>query len=190
MTRDDQQHWDDKWSRRPAEKRPAVCALLIKYLGRVPERGRALDVACGLGQNAIWLAQHGFQVDGVDISRVALARARACAEQAGVQVNFFQVDLDEYAPLPDAYAVIVVRRFLHRRLWPALRQALASGGWLFYETYNLRKQIAEREFPAAYLLADGELLRAFGDLDVIEAGDDGGEHGEVSWIVACKGRVK
>ncbi len=187
MTNERQQHWDDKWSNR-REALPSVCDLLLKYQAQLTP-GRALDVACGLGQNAIWLAQYGFEVDAVDISPVAIQRAQAQASRAGVRVNFIQADLDSGA-LPQirplGYDLIIVRRFLERNLLPTLRQALAAGGWLFYQTFNRRKRITDREFPEAYLLEDGELLRTFGDLRVIEAGDNGGEHGEVSWIVIRK----
>ncbi len=189
-----QQHWDEKWSHRRADERPSVCRLLAAYQAQLAGE-RALDVACGLGQNAIWLAQHGFDVDALDISPVALARAQAEAEQCGAQVNFVWADLDQIAGQGPGslsfgrftqYDVIVVRRFLNRCLWPALRQALAPGGWLFYETYNLRKHIVQRDFPDAFLLQDGELLRVFGDWRVVECGDEGGQHKEISWIVARK----
>ncbi len=184
MTSERQQHWDEKWSQK-REKASTVCHWLVKYQDQL-DGGRALDVACGLGQNAIWLAQHGFQVDGADISPVALACAQAEAEQAGVRINFIQTDLNDAAWPVNMYDVIVVRRFLERSLWPVLRQALAPGGWLFYETFNQRKHITQRDFPDAFLLQDGELTRAFSGLRVIEAGDHGGERGEVSWIVCRK----
>jgi tellurite methyltransferase len=185
MTTKRQQHWDEKWSLK-RETTSSVCDLLIKYQAQLSP-GRALDVACGLGSNAIWLAQYGFEVDAVDISPVAIERAQAEARQAGMRVNFIQADLESGGLPPTRfpqYDLIVVRRFLERSLLPALRQALAPNGWLFYQTFNQRKRITDREFPQAYLLEDGELLRAFGDLHVIEAGDNGGEGGDVSWIVA------
>lgn len=184
MTNERQQHWDEKWSQE-RDKPPSVCSLLFKYQSQL-SGGRALDVACGLGQNAIWLAQRGYEVDAVDISPVALARARTEAQRAGVQINFVQADLTTGALPADKYDVIVVRRFLERSLLPALPRALAPGGWLFYETFNQRKHITDRDFPDAYLVQDGELLRAFGDLNVLESGDHGGERGEISWIVARK----
>jgi SAM-dependent methyltransferase len=183
MINDRQQHWDEKWMLRRAADAPALCELLLKYQAQLTP-GRALDVACGLGQNAIWLAQHGWRVEAIDISPVALERARANAAQANVPVHFIQADVIEYAWPVAAYDLILVRRFLERQLLPVLRRALAPGGWLFYETFNQRKRITQRDFPAAYLLGEGELRQVFCDLDCIEAGDDGGAHGEVSWLVA------
>lgn len=184
MTNERQQHWDEKWSQK-RNGASAVCHWLVKYQDQLAG-GQALDVACGLGQNAIWLAQRGFEVDAADISPVALARAQVEAERAGVQINFIQTDLNNAIWPVNTYNVIVVRRFLERSLWPVLRQALAPGGWLFYETFNQRKHITQRDFPDAFLLEDGELTQAFSRLRIIEAGDQGGEHEEVSWIVCRK----
>jgi len=148
--------------------------------------GRALDVACGVGQNAIWLAQHGFIVDAVDISSVALAHARLAATQAGVTVNLIQADLDEWKPPAEAYDLVIGFRFLNRRLWPRLQTAVRPGGWLLYQTFNLRKLTPDAGCPPEYLLDIGELSHAFGGWDILESGDDGGPSHNQSWIVCRK----
>jgi 2-polyprenyl-3-methyl-5-hydroxy-6-metoxy-1,4-benzoquinol methylase len=148
--------------------------------------GRALDVACGVGQNAIWLAQHGFIVDAVDISSVALAHARQAATQAGVSVNLIQADLDEWQPPVEAYDLVIGFRFLNRKLWPRLQTAVRPGGWLLYQTFNLRKLTPDADFPPEYLLDIGELSHAFGEWDILESGDDGGPSHDQSWIVCRK----
>ncbi len=74
--------------------------------------GRALDLACGEGQNAIWLASLGWDVTGVDYSEVAIAKAHARAERDGVDVTFTCADLVEYLPTRSAYDLVVVL-YLH-----------------------------------------------------------------------------
>src|SRR5262245_10666796 len=74
--------------------------------------GRALDLACGEGQNAIWLATLGWEVTGVDYSEVAITKARARAERDGVAVEFTSADLVEYDPAPAAYDLVLVL-YLH-----------------------------------------------------------------------------
>ena len=64
--------------------------------------GRALDVACGEGRNAVWLAEQGWQVTGVDFSEVALEKARRLAELRGVEAEWVQADLLDYRPAPRA----------------------------------------------------------------------------------------
>jgi 2-polyprenyl-3-methyl-5-hydroxy-6-metoxy-1,4-benzoquinol methylase len=70
--------------------------------------GRALDVACGAGRNAVWLAEHGWQVTGVDFSDVALASARELAKEAGVQVEWVEADVLEFVPEPLAFQLVCI----------------------------------------------------------------------------------
>lgn len=76
------------------------------------EPGRALDVACGEGQNAIWLATLGWDVVGVDYSEVAVGKARERAVRDGVEVDFVCSDLVEYEPAREAFDLVVVL-YLH-----------------------------------------------------------------------------
>jgi len=148
--------------------------------------GRALDIACGVGQNAIWLAQHGFVVDAVDISPVALEYGQQAAARAGVAVNFIQADLDVWTPEAEIYELVFGFRYLNRRLWPCLQRALRPGGWLLYQTFNFRKLNSYSDSPAEYLLDVGELSRAFAGWEIVESGDDGGPSRDQSWIICRK----
>jgi tellurite methyltransferase len=183
----DQERWDARWSAEAVAHVREPHPLLVRFISRqAMPGGRALDVACGVGQNAIWLAQRGFTVDAVDISPVALAYGRQAAARAGVTVNFCQADLDAWAPQTRVYDLVCGFRFLNRRLWPLLQAALRPGGWLLYQTYNLRKLTPGADFSAEYLLAVGELPRTFPGWETLEAGDDGGPSHDQSWIVCRK----
>jgi SAM-dependent methyltransferase len=70
--------------------------------------GRALDVACGSGRNAVWLAGRGWKVTGVDFSEVALEQAKALAAERGVDVDWVQADLLGWRPFDEAFDLIVV----------------------------------------------------------------------------------
>jgi SAM-dependent methyltransferase len=74
--------------------------------------GRALDLACGEGQNAIWLASLGWDVLGVDYSEVAVAKAQQRAEREGVAARFVCADLVEYEPERQAFDLVIVL-YLH-----------------------------------------------------------------------------
>ena len=76
------------------------------------EPGRALDLACGEGQNAIWLATRGWDVTGVDYSEVAIAKARSRAERESVTVQFVCADLVEYEPEASSFDLVLVL-YLH-----------------------------------------------------------------------------
>ncbi|WP_406043422.1 class I SAM-dependent methyltransferase [Micromonospora sp. NBC_00898] len=74
--------------------------------------GRALDLAAGEGRNAIWLAEHGWQVTAVDFSPVAIARGRNLARQRGVQVDWQVADLTTYEPPADTFDLVLIA-YLH-----------------------------------------------------------------------------
>ena len=128
-----------------------VCSLIT---GR-----RALDIACGEGRNAIFLAQEGFEVDAVDISERGLERGRKRAQEVGVLVNFVQADLEEYR-LQGGYDFIVNFNFLLRPLIPAMVESLAPGGVILMETI-LSDPSLEGEHHEEFRLQHGELERLF-----------------------------
>lgn len=95
--------------------------------------GRALDLACGEGQNAIWLAARGWDVVGVDFSEAAIAKARARAGRDGVEVEFVCSDLLAYEPAAGAFDLVLLL-YLHvppsarRQVLAMVSTALARGG--------------------------------------------------------------
>jgi SAM-dependent methyltransferase len=95
--------------------------------------GRALDLACGEGQNAIWLATLGWEVTGVDYSEVAIVKARARAERDRVAVDFACADLVSYEPDPAAFDLVLIL-YLHiplherRGVLERAAAAVAPGG--------------------------------------------------------------
>jgi SAM-dependent methyltransferase len=95
---------DNLWAVKPNR-------FLVAEVADLPP-GRALDVACGEGQNGIWLATLGWDVTGVDYSEVAVDKARARAEREGVDASFVCADLVEYEPEPGAFDLVLVL-YLH-----------------------------------------------------------------------------
>ena len=95
--------------------------------------GRALDLACGEGQNAIWLATLGWEVTGVDYSEVAIEKARARAERDGVAAEFVCADLMDYEPSLGTFELVLLLYFHipsdeRRQVLAKAAAALAPGG--------------------------------------------------------------
>jgi SAM-dependent methyltransferase len=132
MSVEDQEKWDARYREGAFAGRTHPARLLAEWLPRLP-KGRALDLGCGAGRNALYLAQHGYQVDALDISPVGLGRARQRAEEEGVVVAFVQQDLEDVELATDQYDLIVVIRYLNRVLIPRLADALKPGGVLLTE---------------------------------------------------------
>ncbi len=169
----------DKWQRRYGEgsytARTHPTALLEEWLARLPG-GRALDLACGAGRNALHLAAAGYRVDAMDISTIALARGAQRAAELGVEVNWIAVDLDSAELAPDSYDLVVVARYLNRGLTDALLKSLRDGGHLVYEQHFVTEQEVDGPRSQSFRLQPNELLEMFRALRVMT------ENFEKSWI--------
>ena len=95
--------------------------------------GSALDLACGEGRNAVWLAEHGWRTTGVDFSEVALEKARLLADSRGVEAEWIAGDLLAYRPEPRAFDLVIVFYLQvpaaeRRAVVRAAAEAVAPGG--------------------------------------------------------------
>ncbi|PAF42804.1 methyltransferase domain-containing protein [Helicobacter sp. 11S02596-1] len=155
--KEDALKWDERHSGGFMPQTPSD--FLVRFSDSLPQ-GRVLDIACGNGRNALFLAQKGFVCECVDISSVGLA---SLAGVAGVIP--ICVDLDDYAIKPCAYEVILDFYFLNRRLFGGIKAGLKRGGVFLMETF-----IADEAFPidmgADKILQPGELEREFGDFEI------------------------
>lgn len=106
-------------------------------LSLLTPRATVLDLACGAGRNAVWLSRQGFRVTAVDFSAEALAKTRLLAREHGVTLECRRMDLESPSVDLGAWHLICGFFFLHRPLFPLLRQALHPGGLLIYKTYTI-----------------------------------------------------
>jgi rhodanese-related sulfurtransferase len=145
---------------------------LLENADLLPRGGRVLDVACGKGRHALLLAGAGFDVTAIDRNADAIDRLRVIAERLGFPIATHVIDL-ETDPPPDlgsqSYDAILGFNYLHRRLMPALRHAIKTGGRIFYETFTTRQ--AERGHPRnpAFLLEPGELEELMRPLTIVRS---------------------
>jgi SAM-dependent methyltransferase len=163
--------WNERYAQPGRQWMPETPSeWLVAHEALLAGGGRALDVACGDGRNALYLAQLGYMVDAIDVSDVAIAALRRTIEERGLTMTITVgvVDL-EREPLPAGpYDVIVMTNFLQRDLFEPLQDALGPGGLLVFETLA-RCHVDElgHSFNPAYLVEPGELPRAFGRLEVV-----------------------
>ncbi len=175
-----QAYWDERyrssptlWSGNPNPQ------LVDRLTGVTP--GAALDVGCGEGADAIWLAGQGWQVTGVDVSQVALDRAAGHAQDAGVGAvtSWHQVDILTWEPPAEAYDLVTasflhvpsaVRDDFHRRLASAVR----SGGRLLvvaHHVSDLPTSMHRPDMPDLFFTAEQVAAALLpGEWDVVEAG--------------------
>ena len=191
MADSDRERWDAKYADKPAPDRLNPDDWLIEQAAGL-QPGRALELACGLGHNAIWLALHGWNVDAVDISATGLSRAEDLARHRGAQVNWIAADLDAFVPEPAAYDLVLVFRFLDRgRLPGIIQEALRPVGRLVYETFStahLSRADVHMKNPA-FALLPGELPRLFPELEVVSYADCSLADRDVARLVAVRPSV-
>jgi tellurite methyltransferase len=141
---------------------------------------RALDLACGAGRNAVWLAERGWTVDAWDLSDVALSilvreREERAAHGFPLPIDVRETDLDGAAIPPATYDLVLNMLFLDRRLWPQMAAALRPGGLLAFETFVDLPGGRRSEVGPDHLLQPGELRAAFEalGLETLVSDEDG-----------------
>ncbi len=156
----------EEWNRRYAGKELVWTARPNRFL--VAEAadlrpGRALDLACGEGRNAVWLAEQGWQVTGVDFSDVALAKAFELAAARRVEADWVRADLLDYRPEPRAYDLVLLfylqlPAVQRRKIVRAAADGVAPGGTLLlvaHDSSNLEHGHGGPKEPAVlYTAAD------------------------------------
>ena len=135
----------------------------------LPRQGRALDVACGRGRHALWLAARGLTTHAVDRDAAAVAAVAREARRRGLAVRAEVMDLERGSAAIEraAYDLIVVFHYLHRPLFPALVAGLRPAGVMVYETFTRAQASRGKPTNPAFLLQEGELLELVRPLEVL-----------------------
>lgn len=148
------------------------------------QASEGLDLACGAGRDLIYLAQRGWQMTGVDWSEDSIARVQQLALSQNLTINTLLRDLETDAqPLPEfkpaSFGLICVARYLHRPLFPLIRELLKPGGVIIYQTFmqGCENTAIGRPRNPKFLLAPNELAEQFQGfellLDELELLEDG-----------------
>ena len=176
--------WDSKYRARGGVAGGSPDTLLDTQRNLLSGGGRALDLACGVGHNALHLARCGYEVLGVDCSIEGLLIASDAARRLALRVHLLAADLDEF-PLPvRAFELVVVFRYLNRGLVSSIARALAPGGLLIYQTFNRNFLREYPGFNRDYVLGPGELASLFPSLAPVETNDTDPGDATSSYLIA------
>jgi len=155
VPRDWDQHYSD-----PAHLDLTPAPLLVQVADLLPP-GRALDVACGTGRNALHLAALGWNVTAVDRSAVAIRLLRERAAGLDLDAHVADLEAGEFDIPPDTFDLVCDFFYLQRDLFPALRQAVKIGG-AFAGAIHLAGPTSHR-----FVLQPGELRAIFADWKIL-----------------------
>lgn len=166
---DDRSHWDKLYNTKSYVYGTDASEFLQENISQLPKGGKVLDIATGEGRNAVFLAKKGFNVEGVDISQVALRKAKRLAKDSHVSIHTTYADLTTYAIKAESYQVILNIDYLQRSLIPQIKKGLIKGGVVLYENYTVDqlKNTTGRHMRRDDLLEKGELKSLFNDFEIL-----------------------
>jgi SAM-dependent methyltransferase len=174
---DDATRWNDRYRSSPpaAPLRPEVFDDHPELLHLVPDSGIAIDIACGLGRQVLWLADRGLRVVALDVSPVAIDHLELAAKALGLddRIGARVTDLDAGLPADPAGAdVIVCQRFRQPALYPQMVDRLAAGGLAIVTVLSS----VGADAPGPFHAPPGELTAAFAgaEVDILHAEEGGG----------------
>ena len=176
MSDDDRERWDRRHANTTSIGPPGLPEVFAPFQHHFPTRGDALEVACGQGRWAVWLAQREMDVLGVDVSQVAIDHARQLAVVSGVadRCHFDVADLDEGLPEGPHVDLLACHMFRDRRLDQPMIDRLAPEGILAVATLS---EVGSG--PGPFRAQPGELVEAFARLEALAAGEAGG----IAWFL-------
>ncbi len=174
MTAPDTNNESDKWNTRYQSAGNSVATanlspayILQEFQHLLPDQGKALDLACGLGANALFLSRHNLHTYAWDISSSAIKHLINYASTLNLDIKTEVRDVITNPPEKNSFDVIVVSHFLDRQIMPHIISALRKGGLLFYQTFT--KAHVQETGPSneKYRLDKNELLNLCKGLDVV-----------------------
>lgn len=170
MSDADVERWEERYAQYLSGEKTAQFEpddLLADHSALFPGNGKALDVATGLGANALWLAEQGYATSAVDCSNTGLSILQTEAERRNVEVTTHAVDLDRWVWPDNEFDVVCVFRFLNRDIFASIQQSLKPGGLLVYQTFNQNFLKDKPSFNPSYVLGDNELNEVFDSFEII-----------------------
>ncbi len=165
----------EDWNERYRENRnePGPSLVLVEHAHLLPPTGAALDLACGLGGNALFLAGRGLETTAWDFSSIAITHLGKEARKRRIQLTLEVRDVITHPPEQSRFDIIVISRYLERELVPVLTAALKPGGLLYYQTFIRERVDDTGPQNDDYRLGENELLAIFSGLRVLAYREDG-----------------
>jgi len=143
---------------------------VVEHAAFIGKGGRVLDLACGSGRHAIWLAGQGYMVDAVDRDPEAIAGLQGIAN---INAGIADLETGNWPATDQRYDGIIVSRYLFRPLLEVLSQMLNPGGVLIYETFMVGNERYGRPSNPDYLLRPDELKLVYTPLLEVRAFEQG-----------------
>ncbi|EQC44698.1 bifunctional 2-polyprenyl-6-hydroxyphenol methylase/3-demethylubiquinol 3-O-methyltransferase UbiG [Bacteriovorax sp. Seq25_V] len=161
--------WDKKFAQNNYVYGKAPAKFLAKNYDFIPNGSRVLDIGMGEGRNAVFLATKGYKVTGIDISNVAIKKARMLAREFGVRIDTVHKSVNDYDVPNGSIDAIICFYYVDREIVKKLMDWLKPGGVLVFEGYTLKeKEMNGMKEKDSYLLKNDELLTLFPKFNILK----------------------
>ena len=164
--------WNNIYSQQTCES-VAASRVLVENSHLLPKVGTALDLACGLGGNAILLAKHRLSVHAWDVSSTALHKLDEYSYSNKLNITTSLRDVENMPPASNSFDIVTVTQFLHRATFHNLCESLTVGGLLFYQTFTLEKVSQAGPSNPEFLLQKNELLNLCSGMEILVYREEG-----------------
>jgi tellurite methyltransferase len=172
VSQDSKTQWDQRYSRPTFIFGKSPAQFLAENYQYIPYEGSVLDMGMGEGRNAVFLAQKGYKVTGVDLSSVAVKKSYLLAQEFGVKIKGVVASLKDYKISPGTFDAIICFYWVDRGMVEKIKTWLKPGGILIYEAYTLRERERDpgkRSDPLNdNYLREQELIRLFPGMRVLK----------------------
>jgi SAM-dependent methyltransferase len=159
--------WDERYRlrERPEEDLDAAPTPLVIATAANLGPGKALDLACGAGRNALWLAERGWDVTAVDGAATAIAILREKGSERGLKINAIVADFekDQFEIEPARWDLILMCYYLQRNLFEPAKRGVVPGGIVI----SIVHITEPGEEPTANRLGPGELEKYFAGWEIL-----------------------
>lgn len=167
---DNESNWNRRYSKKHYIYGKSPAKFLAENFDFIKPGSLVLDMGMGEGRNAVFLAEKGHKVTGIDISSVAVKKAKLLADEKKVRIKTVVGTLDSYKIKPKTFDVIICFYFVSRELNSKMMKWLKPGGLLIYEAHTLNEYLKKGNLKESkdYYLKPSELLGMFPKMQVLK----------------------
>ena len=172
QSQDSKTQWDQKYARSSFIFGKSPAPFLAENYHYIPFEGTVLDMGMGEGRNAVFMAQKGYKVTGVDLSSVAVKKSYLLAQEFGVKIKGVVASLKDYKIPPASFDAIICFYWVDRSMTEKIKTWLKPGGILIYEAHTVKEKqrLKNRKVDqqSDNYLREQELLKLFSGMRVLK----------------------
>lgn len=185
---DNKGKWDSLYSQSSFVYGKLPAQFIADNYDYIPFGSSILDVGMGEGRNAVFLAQKGYKVTGIDLSTVAIKKSQILAKERNVTIKTIVGNVSKYNFPKESFDAVICFYYVDRTLIDKLKEFLKPGGYIIYEANTVEYKSVNKlaSDPDHYYLKNGELIKLFSDFRILKFEEPIHRKNYISSIIAQK----